>query len=90
MHAVVFQVTMNEGWEESSELDELTSGLRSMPGFVRGTWTTDGKRGLSFLVFESEEAARGLAEDSSGPPLTSVTFQSADVYEVVQEVGPEG
>ncbi len=90
MHAVVFQVDMNEGWEDSPELDELAKGVRSMPGFVRGTWTTDGKRGLSFLVFESEEAARALAEDSSGPPLTSVTFRSVDVYEVVQEVGPEG
>ncbi|HEX2272779.1 MAG TPA: hypothetical protein VHG90_02785 [Acidimicrobiales bacterium] len=89
MHAVVFQVDMNEGWEESSELDEIATSLRSMPGFVRGTWTTDGKRGLSFIVFESEEAARALADDSSGPPLTAATFRSVDVYEVVQELGPE-
>ena len=90
VHAVVFQVDMNEGWEESAELDELSSSLRSVPGFVRGTWTTDGKRGLSFLVFESEQAARALADDSSGPPLTSVTFRSVEVYEVVKEVTAEG
>ena len=89
MHAVVFQVDMNEGWEESSELEQISQSLRSMPGFIRGTWTTDGKRGLSFIVFESEEAARALADDSSGPPLTSVTFRSVDVYDVVAEVGPE-
>ena len=88
MHAVVFQVDMKQGWEESAEaeLDQLVTMLKSVPGFVRGTWTTDGSRGLSFVLFESRESAEGLAANASMPPDASVTFRSVDVYEVVRDV----
>ena len=87
MHAVVFQVDMKEDWQGDAdrELDQITTMVKSVPGFVRGTWTTDGRRGLSFIVFESEQAARAVAENASMPPNASVTFRSADVYEVVRE-----
>ncbi len=88
MHAVVFQVDMKQGWEGSAEgeLDQLVTMLKSVPGFVRGTWTTDGQRGLSFLLFESEESAQGLAANASMPPDAGVTLRSVDVYEVVRDV----
>ena len=88
MHAVVFQVDMKQGWEESAEaeLDQLVTMLKSVPGFARGTWTTDGSRGLSFLLFESQESAEGVAANASMPPDASVTLRSADVYEVVRDV----
>ena len=88
MHAVVFEVDMKEGWEGDAdrELDQLTSFVKSVPGFVRGTWTSDGRRGLSFIVFESEASARGLAENATMPPDASVTLRSATVYEVVRDV----
>ncbi len=88
MHAVVFQVEMKPGWEEKvdPELDQLVTMVKSVPGFVRGTWTTDGRRGLSFLLFESQETAQGLADNASMPPDSSVTLRSADVYEVVRDV----
>jgi len=88
MHAVVFQVDMKQGWEGSveAELDQLTTMVKSVPGFVRGTWTTDGQRGLSFLLFESQETAEGLAANASMPPDASVTFRCVDVYEVVRDV----
>lgn len=87
MHAVVFEVDMKEGWEGDAEreLDQLTTMVKSVPGFVRGTWTTDGRRGLSFLVFESDEAARRLVVNASMPPDASVTLRSAAVYEIVRE-----
>ena len=87
MHAVVFEVDMKEGWEASAEqeLDQLVGFLRSVPGFVRGTWTTNGTTGLSFIVFDSEEAARGTADNASMPPDSPVTLRSVDVYEVVRE-----
>ena len=88
MHAVVFQVDMKPGWEANveAELDQLVTMLKSVPGFVRGTWTTDGRRGLSFLLFESQETAEGVAANASMPPDASVTLRSADVYEVVRDV----
>jgi hypothetical protein len=88
MHAVVFQVDMKQDWEGDAdqELDKLTAMLKEVPGFVRGTWATDGSRGISFLLFESEEAAHGVADNASMPPDSSVTFRSADVYEVVRDV----
>ena len=88
MHAVVFEVDMKPGWEGTAdaELDQLVTMLKSVPGFVRGTWTTDGRRGLSFLLFESQETAEGLAANASMPPDSGVTFRSVDVYEVVRDV----
>ena len=88
MHAVVFQVDMKQDWEgdQQEELDTLTRLVKSAPGFVRGTWLTDGKRGLSLILFESEQAARDVADNASLPPTASATFRSADVYEVLRDV----
>lgn len=87
MHAVVFEVDMKEGWEASAEqeLDQIVGFVRSVPGFVRGTWTTDGSRGLSLILFESEEAARSVADNASMPADAGVTLRSAEVCEVVRE-----
>ena len=88
MHAVVFQVDMKEGWESKvdAELDQLVTMVKSVPGFVRGTWTNNARRGLSFLLFESRETAQGLADNASMPPDASVTLRSVDVYEVARDV----
>ena len=88
MHAVVFQVDMKPGWEESvdAELDQLVTMVKSVPGVVRGTWTSDGRRGISFLLFESQDSAQGLAANASMPPDASVTLRSVDVYEVARDV----
>ena len=88
MHAVVFQVDMKEGSTANvdAELDQLVAMVKSVPGFVRGTWTTDGRRGLSFLLFDSQQTAQGLADNASMPPDASVTLRSVDVYEVSRDV----
>lgn len=88
MHAVVFQVDMKPGWEGNveAELDQLVTMVKSVPGFVRGTWANDDRRGLSFLLFESQESAEGIAANASMPPDASVTLRSVDVYEVARDV----
>ncbi len=87
MHAVVFEVDMKDGWEATvdQDLDTLVGMLKSVPGFVRGTWTTDGSRGLSFVVFESPDVAREIADNAALPPDASATLRSAVVYEIVRD-----
>lgn len=87
MHAVLFEVEMKQGWQGNAEaeMDKLVGMLKSVPGFVRGTWTTAGTKGISFILFESEEAARGVADNASLPPDASATFGSVDVLEVVRD-----
>jgi hypothetical protein len=92
MYAVVFQVDFVPGREaqQQGELDFLASMIKSVPGFVRGTWSDDGKRGLSFLLFDSEEAARTVASNADMPPDASSRLRSVDVYRVARDVVPEG
>ncbi|MDT4960681.1 MAG: hypothetical protein QOF87_328 [Pseudonocardiales bacterium] len=87
MHAVVFQVDMKEGRDDDTrpELEQLIGSVKTVPGFVRGTWTTDGSKGVSMVIMESEEAALEMAANASIPPEAAVTFRSADVLEVVGE-----
>jgi hypothetical protein len=87
MYAVVFQVDMKENWEGDADqdLDQLVAFAKSLPGFVRGTWTADGRRGLSFLLFASEDEARSVATAPS-PPDGPATLRSVDVYEVQRDV----
>jgi hypothetical protein len=87
MHALVFQVEFKQDWQgdADAELDQLIAMVKSVPGFVRGTWTTDGKRGLSFIVFDNEESARAMAANASVPPDAAVVFRSADVYRIAAD-----
>lgn len=88
MYAVVFQVDMKDDWEGNpdQDLDGLVGFAKSLPGFVRGTWTQAGPRGLSFLLFATEEAARSLADNAAGPPDGPATLRSVEVYEVRRDV----
>lgn len=88
MHAVVFQVDFVPGREaqQDAELDFVTSLMKSVPGFVRGTWSGDGTRGLSYLVFDSEEAARAVAGSAGMPPDAAAVLRSVDVYEVARDI----
>jgi hypothetical protein len=88
MYAVVFEVDLKPGWQgdADSELDLLIGFVKAAPGFVRGTWTTDGSRGLSFILFDSESPAREFAANAFVPAEASVMFRSVNVYEVVRDV----
>jgi hypothetical protein len=88
MHAVVFQVDFVPGREKQQdrELDFVTEMMRSTPGFVRGTWLGDDERGLSCILFDSEESARTVADSAGMPPDAAVTVRSVDVYAVARDV----
>jgi heme-degrading monooxygenase HmoA len=88
MHAVVVRVTISDVEPAEQMLrDEIVPTVSQSPGFVAGYWTRsdDGTNGMSMVVFESEEAAQGMAqrlrEQGTGNP--GVTLDSAEVREVV-------
>ena len=92
MHAVVGQVKIDQsrGEEVRKALNEVVvPTAKQMAGFAGGTWCRslqDG-RGISMLLFESEDAANAAAEQmrQGPPPGTPATFVSADVFEVVAQ-----
>ena len=86
MHAVIVSVTIND-------LDKATETLRGQivpmvsqaPGFVAGYWVTieGGEKGRGTIVMESEEAARGLADQlHQQPQADEVTVENVQVGEV--------
>ena len=87
MHAVVFKVEIEEGREDAARagLGPLIDFVKKAPGFVRGTWVGGSRRGLSLIVFETEDGARKVADNPSVPPDAPVTLRSVDVYEVLGE-----
>jgi hypothetical protein len=55
------------------------------PGFVAGYWTRsqDKSNGQAMIVFESEDAARTVAQRLGDDVPEGVTIESAEVREVV-------
>jgi heme-degrading monooxygenase HmoA len=84
MHAVVVHVTVNDREKAITNLrDEVVPQVSSAPGFKAGYWVArEGDRGLSLLVFESEEAARAASEQIPQRD-DAVTFDSVELGEVV-------
>jgi hypothetical protein len=86
MHAVLVKVSISDFEGSVKALREtVVPRVSSLPGFVAGYWTrsSDGSNGRSMLVFESEEAAKAAAERIGGSVPEGVTFESAEVREVV-------
>jgi hypothetical protein len=86
MHAVLVKVSIDDAVDSVKELKEtVVPRISSAPGFVAGYWTRsdDGSNGRSMLVFESEDAARAAAERIGSNVPQGVTFESAEVREVV-------
>jgi hypothetical protein len=86
MHAVLVNVTIHEP-EAAAELlrGEVVPRVSQAPGFVAGYWTrSQDNRGISMLVFESEEAAEAArAMIDQQPPTDAVTIDGHEVREVV-------
>ena len=88
MHAVVVNVTINDV-EPATEIlrTEVVPRASQAPGFVAGYWTrsSESNRGLSMVVFQSEEAAQAAAQQiqAMGAPSDAVTLDSVEVREVV-------
>jgi heme-degrading monooxygenase HmoA len=86
MHAVVVKVSISDVAGSVKELREtVVPRVAGAPGFVAGYWTRsdDGTNGKSMLVFESEDAAKAAAERIAANVPSGVTFESAEVREVV-------
>jgi hypothetical protein len=88
MHAVVVRVTITDGESATKILrEEIVPRVSQAPGFVAGYWVRleGGDEGTSTIVFESEEAARGAAEQikSIAGANPGVTLNSVTVGEVV-------
>ena len=86
MHAVVVRVTVNDVEASIKELRETVVPTVSQAlGFVAGYWTRreDSDKGLSMIVFESEENANeAVARIRSAAP-EDVTVEDVEVREVV-------
>ena len=86
MHAVVVRVTVNNVEASIKELREsVVPTVSQAPGFVAGYWTRreDSDKGLSMIVFESEETANeAVARIRSAAP-EDVTVEDVEVREVV-------
>ena len=88
MHAVVVKVTIQDGPTATEYLrEQIVPGVSQAPGFVAGYWVRleGGDEGNSVIVFESEDAARGTANQiretiGSNP---GVTLKDITVGEVV-------
>lgn len=84
MHAVVVRVRVNDVERAQEELrSRLVPMVSQSPGFVAGYWTRSGDGGLSMIVFESEDAARQMAERVPQGMPENVTLEDVEVREVV-------
>ena len=86
MHAVVVRVTVNDPEPAEKALrEEVVPRVSQSPGFVAGYWTrSDGRDGLSMILFESEDAARAAADRIPQGVPDAVTLEGVEVREVVQ------
>lgn len=87
MHAVVTHVTVNDAEGATAALrEQIVPRVSQAPGFVAGYWVRlPDDRGVSVVVFESEDAAKTTAQQvqSGGPPNDAVTFDRVEVGEIV-------
>ena len=84
MHAVVTRVTINDREAAASQLrDEVVAKVSQAPGFVAGYWTRKDDKGLSMVIFESEEAANAVREKVPSLVPDAVELQDTEVREVV-------
>ena len=84
MHAVVVRVTISDHEVAQNHLQEhVVPGVSQAPGFVAGYWTRRGDSGLGMVVFESEDAARGMSERVPSMVPDVVTVDGIEVREVV-------
>ena len=85
MHAVVIRVTVKDREAAEGMLrEEVVPTVSQAPGFVAGYWTNlGGDKGAAMIVFESEDAAAGVAERVRETPREFVDFDSIEVAEVV-------
>ena len=84
MHAVIVTVTIHDQETAENHLREnVVPGVSQAPGFVTGHWTRKDDSGLAMVIFESEDAANGMAERVPSLVPDEVTLENTEVHEVV-------
>jgi hypothetical protein len=85
MYAVVVNVSISDAEQSQKALRERVVPMVSqVPGFVTGVWMEYGEgKGHSVVVFESEDAAKGMAQQVRGNVPPAVTIEDVSVHEVV-------
>jgi hypothetical protein len=84
MHGVVVRVTIKDRDPAEQALrEQVVPQVSQAPGFVTGYWLRKESSGLSFIIFESEEAARQASENIQSPDPDAVTVDEVEVREVV-------
>lgn len=92
MHAVVVGVAVDPGHKEEASAflhSDVLPAMKDVPGIVGGYWLApsgDGE-GLAMLLFDTEQAARGVADGLPSTPRSEfASLRSVDVREVVGHV----
>jgi hypothetical protein len=85
MHAVVVRVTIKDDSETALAVlrEEVVPQVSQAPGFVAGYWTREGDSGLSMIMFDSEDGARGASERIPSGMPEGVELEGVEVREVV-------
>jgi hypothetical protein len=91
MHAVVVTVRIvPDRFEESHKAlkEQVIPRVRQAPGLVKGFWTVspDKTKGLSMVVFQSQQQAETAANGVRSNPLPpGVTLDTMEIREIVAE-----
>jgi hypothetical protein len=91
MHAVTVSVTVDPSHAEEAQQflqSNVVPAVKQSPGIVSGYWLggSDG-RGITVLVYESEQAAQGAADAILNTPRPEgVTLGDIEVREVVAQI----
>ena len=86
MYAVPHTVTFTDRSAAEAGVGEVVSQVSGLPGFVAGYWMVrSADQGLAVIMFDSEEAAQGLANflktvpDAPGVTLDRESIGMAEV-----------
>jgi hypothetical protein len=95
MHAVVVNVKINDPDAAGRALrEQLVPRVSQLPGFITGYWTIKDNTGLTMLIFDTEDAANQMSEQTPATVPPAMTFTDAEVREVaahapIPPVGPD-
>jgi hypothetical protein len=84
MHGVVVRVTIKDVEAAEKALrEQVVPRVSQSPGFVTAYWLRKENSGVSFAIFDSEDAARTVSEQVQSPDPDAVTLDDVEVREVV-------
>jgi heme-degrading monooxygenase HmoA len=67
---------------EKALREEVVPRVSQAPGFVAGYWTRKDDKGLSMIIFESEDAAKQASERLQENIPAAVTLEGVEMREV--------